>query len=87
MNSTMVAALVVMHSLTESQKAAMAWSMALSRLYFIQAATARTRYRAIREDPADRVDHAAWARGTKAAQSVNLRADDEVKDQVRKEIG
>jgi hypothetical protein len=52
-----------------------------------RAANARTRYRAIREDPADRVDHAAWARGTKAAQSVNLRADEEVKDQVRKEIG
>jgi hypothetical protein len=49
-------------------------------------ATARTRYRAIREDPADRVDHAAWARGQQAAQSVNLRADEEVKEQTRRGI-
>ena len=49
-------------------------------------ATARVRYRAIREDPTTRYDAAAWSRGQTAAQSVNLRADDEVKEQNRKEI-
>jgi hypothetical protein len=51
-----------------------------------RAATARTRYRAIREDPTTRMDNAAWARGRQAAQSVNLRADEEVKKQDRREL-
>jgi hypothetical protein len=49
--------------------------------------TTRRRYRALREDPADRYDHAAWSRGKRAAESVNLRADEEVKDQNRKQLG
>ena len=56
------------------------------RNYQKRRATTRKRYRAIREDPTTRTDNAAWARGQKAAQSVNLRADDEVKKQDRKEI-
>lgn len=51
-----------------------------------KAAKARTSYRAIREDPADRYDAAAWSRGKKAAESVNLRADDEVKQPTRKAV-
>jgi hypothetical protein len=48
--------------------------------------TARRNYRAVREDPTTRTDNAAWARGRQAAQTVNLRADEEVKKQNRKEI-
>jgi len=40
----------------------------------------------VREDPTNRYDAAAWERGRQAGQSVNLRADEEVKEQVRKEI-
>lgn len=47
---------------------------------------ARRSYRAIREDPANRIDGAAWARGKSAAESVNLRADSEVNNQERKGI-
>lgn len=47
---------------------------------------ARNNYRAIREDPTSRMDHAAWSRGRQAAQTVNLRADEEVKKEDRKEI-
>jgi Protein of unknown function (DUF2786) len=56
------------------------------RNYQKRRATTRTRYRAIREDPTTRMDGAAWARGQKAAQTVNLRADEEVKKQNKKEI-
>jgi hypothetical protein len=49
--------------------------------------TARRNYRAVREDPTTRTDNAAWARGRQAAQTVNLRADEEVKKQNKKEIG
>jgi Protein of unknown function (DUF2786) len=52
-----------------------------------QSTKARRSYRAIREDPRDRYDHAAWSRGRTAAQKVNLRADEEVDEQTRKELG
>lgn len=55
--------------------------------YWLNAATsARRRYGAVREDPAERYDHAAWQRGQAAAQSVNLRNDAEVKRENRKGI-
>ena len=74
-------------NLTAAEKARIARDEARERAKWEKrAATARTRYRAIREDPTNRVDHAAWARGTKAAQSVNLRADEEVKKQDRKQL-
>lgn len=38
----------------------------------------RRSYGTVREDPANRIDQAAWSRGERAAQSVNLRNDGEV---------
>lgn len=61
-----------------SEEADRAWARA--------AAKGRRNYRAVREDPADRYDHAAWLRGQKAANSVNLRNDGEVKTEKKKEI-
>lgn len=50
-------------------------------------AASRRNFGAIREDSAQKYDHAAWERGRSAAQTVNLRADAEVKKETRKEIG
>lgn len=47
---------------------------------------ARRNYRTVRDDPTTRTDSAAWARGKRAAESVNLRNDAEVKKDKRKEI-
>ena len=47
---------------------------------------ARRNYRAMREDPADRIDSAAWARGRDVASKVNLRADEEVNEQERQAV-
>jgi len=48
--------------------------------------SARRNYGVVREDPANRYDAAAWARGKAAAETVNLRADEEVKQQTRGEL-
>lgn len=51
-----------------------------------RAARAKRNYRAMREDPANRIDHAAWARGRDVASKVNLRADEEVDEQERQAV-
>ena len=50
------------------------------------AGRARRNYRTVRADNSTRMDPAAWERGRKAAQSVNLRNDAEVRKQERKGI-
>ena len=55
-----------------------AWAKAAGR--------ARRNYRTVRADNSTRTDPAAWERGRKAAQSVNLRNDGEVHTPKRKGI-
>lgn len=52
-----------------------------------EARRARRSYGRVRENPAERYDAAAWERGRKAANTVNLRADAEVKTPTKREIG
>lgn len=51
-----------------------------------RASRARANYGRVRTSNRDRLDHAAWERGRKTAQNVNLRDDGEVKDHGRKGI-
>lgn len=74
-------------SLSEKEQAKVLRDMAKEEERWAKAATrSRRNYRTVREDPADRYDHAAWTRGRAAAQSVNLRNDAEVKEETRKGI-
>jgi hypothetical protein len=49
-----------------------------------RAASARSNYGRIRENPYENVENAAWGRGRRVADKVNLRDDGEVKKQNRK---
>lgn len=43
-------------------------------------------FKVVREDPAERFNAVAWKRGETAANSVNLRADEEVKEETKREL-
>lgn len=43
-------------------------------------------FKVIREDPSKRINAVAWERGEAAAKSVNLRADEEVKEETKREL-
>jgi hypothetical protein len=75
-------------ALTPAEKAKLARDQAREDAKWAKRRTrVRANYGRVREDPTHRYDAAAWERGRQAGQSVNLRADEEVKKKDTKEIG
>lgn len=70
----------------QEQEAALQEQVERDRAWNRAATRGRRNYGRVRENPAERYDHAAWMRGQAAANTVNLRNDGEVKNTTKKGI-